>query len=108
MASRPEMREDDESGFCKFFRNLPQKNDDTIRIFDRGDYYSAHGEDAKFIANSVSADSFHVNIPVLTAAAGLPDDSCFTQVGTRARPRICHHDHDGLSQLPPRRPFPFE
>lgn len=48
------MREDDESGFCKFFRSLPQKDEDTVRIFDRGDYYSAHGEDAKFIANSVS------------------------------------------------------
>lgn len=57
MASRPEMREDDESGFCKFFRNLPLKNDDTIRIFDRGDYYSVHGEDAKFIANSVQNQS---------------------------------------------------
>jgi DNA mismatch repair ATPase MutS len=54
MASRPEMREEDESGFCKFFRSLADKNDDTIRIFDRGDYYSAHGEDAVFIANTVS------------------------------------------------------
>lgn len=54
MASRPEMREEDESGFCKFFRNLPKKNDDTIRIFDRKEYYSAHGEDANFIANTVS------------------------------------------------------
>lgn len=53
MASRPELKEEDESSFCKFFRNLPQK-DDTIRIFDRGDYYSSHGEDAKFIANHVS------------------------------------------------------
>jgi hypothetical protein len=58
MASRPEMKEDDESGFCKFFRNLPEKNHETIRIFDRRDYYSAHGEDAKFIAETVSvADS---------------------------------------------------
>jgi hypothetical protein len=55
MASRPEMREDDESGFCKFFRNLPEKNEDTIRIFDRKEYYSAHGDDANFIANTVSA-----------------------------------------------------
>lgn len=47
------MREEDESGFCKFFRNLPAKNEDTIRIFDRNDYYSAHGEDAVFIANMV-------------------------------------------------------
>ena len=54
MASRPEMREEDESGFCKFFRNLSAKNEDTIRIFDRGDYYSAHGDDAVFIANTVS------------------------------------------------------
>jgi DNA mismatch repair protein MSH2 len=52
MASRPELREDDESSFCKFFRNLSPA-DDTVRIFDRGDYYSAHGEDAKFIANHV-------------------------------------------------------
>lgn len=53
MGSRPELKEDDESGFCGFFRSLPQK-DYTVRIFDRGDYYSAHGEDAKFIANNVS------------------------------------------------------
>ncbi|CBX96062.1 similar to DNA mismatch repair protein msh-2 [Plenodomus lingam JN3] len=53
MGSRPEMREEDESGFCKFFRNLPEKDTDTIRIFDRGDYYSAHGGDAVFIANTV-------------------------------------------------------
>lgn len=53
MASRPEMREEDESGFCKYFRSLGEKDGETIRIFDRGDYYSAHGEDAKFIANNV-------------------------------------------------------
>jgi DNA mismatch repair protein MSH2 len=50
------MREEDESGFCKFFRNLPEKNSDTIRIFDRKEYYSAHGEDANFIANTVSSN----------------------------------------------------
>lgn len=53
MASRPEMREEDESGFCKFFRSLSEEAEETIRIFDRGDYYSAHGEDAKFIADNV-------------------------------------------------------
>ena len=57
MGSRPEMREEDESGFCKFFRTLPESSEETIRIFDRGDYYSAHGEDAKFIANSVRGKS---------------------------------------------------
>lgn len=68
MASRPEMREDDESGFCKFFRNLPNKDDDTIQIFDRGDYYSAHGEDAKFIANSARLKA--------TVASVYADTSC--------------------------------
>lgn len=53
MASRPELKEEDESSFCKFYRNLSKK-DDTIRIFDRGDYYSSHGDDAKFVANHVS------------------------------------------------------
>jgi DNA mismatch repair ATPase MutS len=59
------MREEDESGFCKFFRNLPQKNDDTIRIFDRKEYYSAHGEDANFIANTVSTTVNTLHITVL-------------------------------------------
>lgn len=52
MASRPELKEEDETSFCKFFRNLAPR-DDTIRIFDRGDYYSSHGEDAIFISNHV-------------------------------------------------------
>jgi DNA mismatch repair protein MSH2 len=54
MASRPELKEEDDAGFCKFFRNLPEKDVDTVRIFDRGDYYSAHGDDAQFIAATVS------------------------------------------------------
>jgi DNA mismatch repair protein MSH2 len=53
MGSRPEMKEEDESGFCKFFRNLPEADSETIRIFDRKEYYSAHGDDAVFIANTV-------------------------------------------------------
>ncbi|PSN64528.1 DNA mismatch repair protein-like protein msh-2 [Corynespora cassiicola Philippines] len=53
MASRPELKEEDESSFCNFFLNLPEKSDDTVRIFDRGDYYSAHGDDARLIAETV-------------------------------------------------------
>ena len=53
MSSRPELKEEDESSFCRFFRTLPAKGADTVRIFDRNDYYSAHGEDAVFIARTV-------------------------------------------------------
>ena len=42
---------DDEVGFIHFFRTLPQQ--EAIRVFDRGDYYSAHGQDATFIAKTV-------------------------------------------------------
>lgn len=48
------MKVDDEGGFIKFFRSLPTKDDSTtIRVFDRGDWYTAHGPDADFIARNV-------------------------------------------------------
>lgn len=53
MSSRPELKVEDEGGFIKFFKGLPSKEDDTVRIFDRGDWYTAHGEDASFIARTV-------------------------------------------------------
>ncbi|KAK3317869.1 DNA mismatch repair protein msh-2 [Cercophora scortea] len=53
MSSRPELKVDDEHGFIRLFKSLPAVGDDTIRIFDRGDWYTAHGEDANFIARTV-------------------------------------------------------
>lgn len=51
MSSRPELKVDDEAGFIKTFHQLErEKKDGTIRIFDRGDWLSAHGPDAEFIA----------------------------------------------------------
>ncbi|KAG8994263.1 MutS-like protein [Tulasnella sp. JGI-2019a] len=40
-------------GFCEFFAKLPKKGSDTIRLFDRGDWYSVHGEDAQYVAMQV-------------------------------------------------------
>ena len=45
---------DDDVGFIRFFRGLSAKDGDTIRIFDRGDWFTAHGDDATFIARTVS------------------------------------------------------
>ncbi|KAL4810371.1 muts domain V-domain-containing protein [Aspergillus unguis] len=54
MSSRPDLRVDDEVGFIRFYRSLAsESNDETIRIFDRGDWYSAHGAEAEFIARTV-------------------------------------------------------
>ena len=44
---------DDEHGFIRFFKSLPKVGDDTVRIFDRGDWYTSHGNDANFIAKTV-------------------------------------------------------
>jgi DNA mismatch repair protein MSH2 len=46
---------DDEGGFIRSYRQLPEKLDpaNTIRVLDRGDFYSAHAEDADFIARTV-------------------------------------------------------
>ncbi|KAI7166817.1 DNA mismatch repair protein, partial [Hortaea werneckii] len=51
MSSRPELKLDDEVGFIKTYQQLEAgKNEDTVRIFDRGDWLSAHGDDALLIA----------------------------------------------------------
>ncbi|KAL4979336.1 muts domain V-domain-containing protein [Aspergillus desertorum] len=56
MSSRPDLRVDDEVGFIRFYRSLASNdssNNEIIRIFDRGDWYSAHGTEAEFIARTV-------------------------------------------------------
>ncbi|GAB7366347.1 hypothetical protein MBLNU230_g8147t1 [Neophaeotheca triangularis] len=51
MGSRPELKMDDEPGFIKAFQQLERgKNADTVRIFDRDSYLTAHGPDAEYIA----------------------------------------------------------
>ncbi|QIW95925.1 hypothetical protein AMS68_001443 [Peltaster fructicola] len=53
MSSRPDLKLDDEVGFIKAFNQLEaNKPKDTVRVFDRGDWYSAHGQDAVLIAKT--------------------------------------------------------
>ncbi|ORX41090.1 muts domain V-domain-containing protein [Kockovaella imperatae] len=54
-APKPQFEMDKESErlFCKFVDSMPQKPEGMVRLFDRGDYYSAHGSDALLVAQQV-------------------------------------------------------
>jgi DNA mismatch repair protein MSH2 len=58
--------------FISFFNSLTPKRPDTIRLFDRKDFYSAHGSDAHYVATH----HYHTNsvIKILGSAGkgGLP------------------------------------
>ena len=42
-----------DADFYQLFRKLPTKTAVTIRLFERGDYYTCHGDDALFIAREL-------------------------------------------------------
>ncbi|WVN89665.1 uncharacterized protein L203_104895 [Cryptococcus depauperatus CBS 7841] len=54
-AAKPvfEMDRDAEDKFVRFVERMPAKLDGMVRLFDRGEYFSAHGQDAILIANEI-------------------------------------------------------
>ncbi|EDO16300.1 hypothetical protein Kpol_1053p38 [Vanderwaltozyma polyspora DSM 70294] len=55
-ATRPELKfaaVSEEHGFYRRFVSLPEKPDTTLRIVDRGEYYTVVGSDAIFVAENV-------------------------------------------------------
>ncbi|PTB77237.1 hypothetical protein M440DRAFT_1400143 [Trichoderma longibrachiatum ATCC 18648] len=80
MASRPELKVDDEGGFIRFFKSLPDIGDDAVRIFDRGDWYTAHGSDAIFIAKTVYKTTSVVRQLGKNDHTGLPSVTISTTV----------------------------
>ncbi|KAI1468352.1 muts domain V-domain-containing protein [Daldinia caldariorum] len=72
MSSRPELKVDDEHGFIRYFKSLPSVGEETVRLFDRGDWYTAHGEDANFIARTVYKTTSVVRQLGRNDASGLP------------------------------------
>jgi DNA mismatch repair protein MSH2 len=42
-----------ELSFIQWLHKMPTKTEDTIRLFDRGDFFSVHGEDAILMAATV-------------------------------------------------------
>lgn len=56
MSTRPELKfsdQTDERSFYRKFQKLPSRAENTLRVVDKNDYYTALGEDAKFIAENI-------------------------------------------------------
>lgn len=42
-----------ETSFISWYNRMPPKGEDTVRLFDRGEFYSVHGQDALLVASIV-------------------------------------------------------
>ncbi|THH09566.1 hypothetical protein EW145_g1915 [Phellinidium pouzarii] len=69
-------------GFLTFFSRLPPKRADTIRLFDRRDFFSAHGADAQYIAAHVFHTQSVIKHLGSAAKGGLPSVTLSNNVAT--------------------------
>ncbi|KAI5118904.1 hypothetical protein M0805_002819 [Coniferiporia weirii] len=70
-------------GFLTFFSRLPPKRADTIRLFDRRDFFSAHGADAQYIAAHVfRTQSVLKHLGNTAKGSGLPSVTLSNNVAT--------------------------
>lgn len=49
-----------QKGFLKFYEQMPKKQPTTVRIFDRGEFYSVHGKDDSELAANLIYKSTNV------------------------------------------------
>jgi DNA mismatch repair protein MSH2 len=80
MASRPELKVEDENGFIRFYKSLPAMSEDTLRIFDRGDWYTSHGDDALFVARTIYKSTSVIRQLGRNDESGLPSVTMTTTV----------------------------
>jgi DNA mismatch repair protein MSH2 len=62
---------DDDAALIRFYRTLEHDND-TIRIFDHGEYYAAYGAEAEFIARTVFKTTSVLRYLGRSETGGLP------------------------------------
>jgi DNA mismatch repair protein MSH2 len=55
-----------EAGFIQFYNSMPEKPSTTVRVFDRNEYFTVHGEDASLAARLV----FHTSSAVKQLGSG--------------------------------------
>ncbi|CEL07906.1 Putative DNA mismatch repair protein msh-2 [Aspergillus calidoustus] len=71
MSFRSDAKGDDDAALIRFYRTLEHDND-TIRIFDHGEYYAAYGAEAEFIARTVFKTTSVLRYLGRSETGGLP------------------------------------